>query len=36
MKKEDIYSQELREDLIEDDEISLEEQGFMEGYCDSA
>jgi len=36
MKKEDIYSQELREDLIEDDEISPWEQGFMDGYCDSA
>lgn len=28
---EDIYSEEGREDLVEDDEISPTEEGFMEG-----
>ena len=28
----DIYSEEARESLIEDDEISSAEEGFMEGY----
>ncbi len=31
---EDIYSEEGREDLVEDDEISPEEEGFMEGAHD--
>ena len=31
---EDIYLEEGREDLIEDDEISPEEEGFMEGAHD--
>ncbi len=30
-KNEDVYSEEGRENLIEDDEISPEEEGFMEG-----
>ena len=30
----DIYSEEGREDLVEDDEISPEEEGFMEGAHD--
>jgi len=28
---EDIYSEEGREELVDDDEISPEEEGFMEG-----
>ena len=28
----DIYSDEARMLLVEDDELSLEEEGFMEGY----
>lgn len=31
---EDIYSEEGREDLVDDDEISPEEEGFMEGAHD--
>ena len=30
-KDEDVYSEEGREKLVEDDEISPEEEGFMEG-----
>jgi len=30
-KNEDVYSEEGRENLIDDDEISPEEEGFMEG-----
>lgn len=30
-KDEDVYSEEGREDLVENSEISSEEQGFMEG-----
>ncbi len=28
-----VYSEDEREILLEDDEISIEEAGFMEGYC---
>ena len=31
---EDIYSEKGREDLVDDDEISPEEEGFMEGAED--
>ena len=27
-----VYKEEVREDLVEDDEISAEEEGFMKGY----
>lgn len=30
-KEEDVYSDEGRADLVEDDEITPEEEGFMEG-----
>lgn len=30
--KETIYNDEHREDLLDDDEISPEEEGFMNGY----
>ena len=30
-KKEDVYSEEGREKLVDSDEISPEEEGFMEG-----
>jgi hypothetical protein len=30
--EENVYSEEVREDLIESDEISPEEEGFMAGY----
>ena len=30
-KNEDVYTEEGRENLVEDDEISPEEEGFMEG-----
>jgi hypothetical protein len=30
--EENVYGQEAREDLIESDEISAEEEGFMSGY----
>lgn len=32
--QEDVYSDEGRADLVEDDEISAEEEGFMEGAED--
>ena len=30
-----IYDEEGREDLVEDDEMSSEEEGFMQGYEDA-
>jgi len=30
--EEDVYSEEGRESAVEDDEISAEEDGFMQGY----
>ncbi|MBN2111896.1 hypothetical protein JW707_02225 [Candidatus Woesearchaeota archaeon] len=30
--EENVYSEDVREDLIESDEISPEEEGFMAGY----
>ena len=30
--EENVYSEEVREDLIESGEISAEEEGFMAGY----
>jgi len=33
-KEEDIYSEEGRESLVEDDEITPTEEGFMEGAHD--
>jgi hypothetical protein len=30
--KEDIYSIEITEEFVDDDVISAEEQGFMQGY----
>jgi hypothetical protein len=35
MQEEDIYMEECRLELLEDDEISAEEEGFMLGYEDS-
>ncbi len=32
IKGDDLYSSEVREDLLESDSISAEEQAFMEGY----
>jgi len=29
---EEVYDDEAREDLVENDEISAEEEGFMSGY----
>lgn len=34
-KYEDIYSADYIEELEENDEISLAEQGFMEGYIEA-
>ncbi|MFH1210482.1 MAG: hypothetical protein V1645_01065 [archaeon] len=34
-EEEDIYMEEYRSSLLEDDEISAEEEGFMIGYEDS-
>jgi len=31
---EDIYNEEFREELLDDDEISAEEAGFMRGYME--
>ena len=33
-KEDDIYSEDFIEDLIENDEISYEEEGFMKGYIE--
>ena len=33
MRKDGVYSRDIREELVEDDEISVFEEGFMEGYC---
>jgi len=33
-EKDDVYSKEGREDLVENDEISPEEEGFMQGEHD--
>lgn len=30
--EKNVYADEAREDLVEDDEISPEEEGFMKGY----
>lgn len=32
MQEEDIYAEDVRVALLEDDEISAEEEGFMLGY----
>lgn len=32
----DIYSKDVRESLLEDDELSLAEEGFMNGYENAA
>ena len=34
-KEESIYDEEEREEQIESDEISAEEEGFMRGYDDA-
>lgn len=33
---EDVYSEEVREVMLEDDEISPEEEAFMNGYDEAA
>ena len=33
-KEENVYSQAARDELIDGDEISVEEEGFMKGYDD--
>ncbi len=32
---ENIYSEEVREDLVDDDEMSSQEEAFMKGYEDA-
>jgi hypothetical protein len=32
---ENIYSEEVREDLVDDDEMSSQEEAFMKGYDDA-
>lgn len=34
--EENVYSESVREDLIDSDEISAEEEGFMAGYDEAA
>lgn len=34
--EQDIYDEDTRAELIEDDEISIEEAGFMQGYMEGA
>lgn len=31
-KDESVYSEEARDEMLEDDEITSEEEGFMQGY----
>lgn len=33
--EEDIYGEDSREELLEGDELTPEEEGFMKGYMDS-
>jgi len=33
MIRDGIYSRKDREELVDDDEITLAEEAFMEGYC---
>ncbi|MBD3310160.1 hypothetical protein GF351_02990 [Candidatus Woesearchaeota archaeon] len=32
---EDVYSEDIRETLLENDELSPEEAGFMQGYSEA-
>ena len=32
---EDVYGEESREDMVDDDEMSPEEAGFMRGYMEA-
>lgn len=34
--EENLYDEESREDLLDDDEISAEEEGFMKGYDEAS
>lgn len=35
-EEDSIYSEDFRDDLLEDGEISAEEEGFMKGYDEAA
>lgn len=35
MKDDSIYSEESREDMVDEDELSPEEAAFMQGYEDA-
>lgn len=35
MEDESIYSRKKREDMVDEDELSPEEAGFMQGYEDA-
>lgn len=36
MKERNVYKKEILDELVEDDEISAEEEAFMQGYDDAA
>ena len=36
MAEEEIYDEEGREEMVDDDEVSPEEDGFMQGYDDAS
>jgi hypothetical protein len=36
MSEEEIYDEEGREGMVDDDEVSPEEEGFMQGYEDAS
>lgn len=33
--EEDVYGEDSREELVEDDQLTPEEDGFMQGYMES-
>jgi hypothetical protein len=36
MSEEEIYDKENREEMVDDDEVSPEEEGFMKGYDEAS
>lgn len=34
-EEEDVYGEDSREELVEDDQLTPEEDGFMQGYTES-
>ena len=36
MSEEEIYDEKSREEMVDDDEVSPEEEGFMKGYDEAS